>query len=150
MTQEQLIMLLLTLTLQACIDEVEDIGGELKALHTFLVKSHVIHRVHPSFRSGALSDWVDRLRQGIQGASKCLVSPRRRRPVNSTSNGISPAASLSTPSSSFMALMMDALGNPEETPIILESKTSPPRYSVERINNHGYHKTTRRFQFSVS
>jgi hypothetical protein len=49
-----------------------------------------------------------------------------------------------------MALMMDALGTPDGTPIILESKPAPPRFTAERINNHGYNKTTRRLEFSVS
>jgi hypothetical protein len=97
MAQEQLILLLLTLTVQACIDDTLPSEADLKALLTFLVKSHVIHGVHPSFRSGALSDWVDRLRQGIQVASEFLVPPRKRRPVNNTSNSTSPDSPLSTP-----------------------------------------------------
>jgi hypothetical protein len=49
-----------------------------------------------------------------------------------------------------MALTMDALGKPEETSIILESKPAPTWYIDECINNHGYHKTTRCLQFSAS
>jgi hypothetical protein len=73
MTQEQIILLLLTLTWQAIIDETLPSEAELKALRTFLVRSHAVHGVHPSFRTSALSDWEARLRQGIQSASQCLV-----------------------------------------------------------------------------
>jgi hypothetical protein len=48
-----------------------------------------------------------------------------------------------------MALMMDALSTPEETPIIQESKPTTPCYMVERINKHGYNRTTGRLDFSV-
>jgi hypothetical protein len=149
MTQEQLIFLLLTLTVQACIDETLPFEAELKALLTFLVKSHAIHGVHPSFRRGALSDWVDRLRQGIQVASEFLVPPRKRRPVNSTSKSISPDSPLSTLSSSFMALMMDDLDTPEETPFILKSKPKLPCYTAERVNGHSYNRIIGLLEYSV-
>jgi hypothetical protein len=77
MTQEQLIVLLLTLTVQAWIDETLPSKTELKALHAFLVKSHAIHGVHPFSRSGVLSDWIDRLREGIQVASEFLVPSKK-------------------------------------------------------------------------
>jgi hypothetical protein len=65
MTQEQLMQLLLTLTLYAIIDVQLPSGAELKALLTSLIESHAVDGIHPSFRTSALSDWVDMFRQGI-------------------------------------------------------------------------------------
>jgi hypothetical protein len=48
-----------------------------------------------------------------------------------------------------MALMMDALSTPEETPIIQESKPTTPRYIVERVNGHSYNRATGCLEFRV-
>jgi hypothetical protein len=48
-----------------------------------------------------------------------------------------------------MALMMDALHTPEETPFILKSKPRLPRYTVERVNGHSYNRITSLLEHSV-
>jgi hypothetical protein len=150
MTQENLILTFLILILQAILDGQQPNEGELKMLLSFLTESRAVHGVHPSFHTSALMNWVDRLRQGILSASQITASQRKRRPITSASNNISLATSLSSPSSSFMALMMDALNTPEETPIIPESQPVTPRYTVQHVNKHGYNRATGRLEFSVS
>jgi hypothetical protein len=115
----------------------------LELLLTFLLQSDKMESIHPSSFIDALSDWVPRLMKGIEGATHITIQHKQR----AASPVLEPSTSLSTPSSSLMALMYDAMWT--ETATTLVSST-PPRYKVRLIDNHTYNDVTGRLEYRVN
>jgi hypothetical protein len=148
MSQEQLFLSLLTLTVGACVKHTLPTQDELQDFHNFLLKSHAVHGVHPSFHNSSLIQWVNRLTQGIQDTSPLV--PSKKRPANSTLDGTSSSSILSFPSSSLMALMLDAIQTTEETPIVVKLNpisTESPFTPAGLILTHNYHVATGRVEY---
>jgi TorA maturation chaperone TorD len=69
---------LLTLLLRAIIDDTLSSYSELELLLAFLLHAETAERIHNSFFTEALSDWVTRMIKGIKAAT-FTPSGRKRR-----------------------------------------------------------------------
>jgi hypothetical protein len=121
---------LLTLLLRAIIDDNLPSYSELELLLAFLLHAETAGRIHNSFFTEALSDWVTRMIKGIEAATFTPSGHMRRSRILESET---PSLSLSTPPSSFTALLNDAIG--KET-VIIPTPSTPPRFKVRAINDH--------------
>jgi hypothetical protein len=146
MSQEQLFLSLLTLTVGACVKHTLPMQDELQVFHNFLLKSHAVHGVHPSFHNSSLIQWVNKLTPSSQETP--LLIPSRKRPAHSDCT--SSSSNLLSPSSSLMALMLDAIQT-EEAPIVEPNRITikfpcPPN---DLVLSHEYHRCTGQLEYLV-
>jgi hypothetical protein len=99
--------------------------------------------IHPSFYVEALSGWVPRLLKSIKDATFITIQHKRRAASPALAG---PSTALSTPSTSLMALMYDAMYTETATTLV---PTTPPRYKVRVIDDHTYDKVTERLEYNV-
>jgi hypothetical protein len=109
----------------------------------FLLQSEKMESIHPSFFVEALSDWVPRLLKSIEDATFITIQHKRRAASPAFAG---PPTTLSTPSTSLMALMYDAMCTETDTTPV---PSTPPRFKVCVIDKHTYNKVIRRLEYNV-
>jgi hypothetical protein len=132
MAKDVYLTALLTLLLRAIIDDSLPFHSELELLLTFLLQSEATEKIHSTFFTEALSDWVTRLMRGIEAAT-FIPSCHKRRALSITPE--TPSLSLSTSTSSFTAMMTDAIGMGKEI-VATSTPSTPPRFKVLSIDDH--------------
>jgi hypothetical protein len=98
----------------------------------FLLNAETAERIHSSYFTEALSDWVTRLMKGIEAATFTPFLNKHRSLWIDTET---PSQSRTTPSSSFITLLNDAVG---DTTVAIAAPPTEPRFAIRTIKNHGY------------
>ncbi len=122
---------LLTLLLKAILDDTLPPRSELELLLVFLLNAETAERIHSSYFTEALSDWVTRLMKGIEAAT-FTPSLKRRSPWVDTETL---SQSQTTPSSSFIALLNHAVG---DATVVNPAPPTEPRFAIRTIQSHDY------------
>jgi hypothetical protein len=116
---------------------------ELDLLLSFLLQSEKIELIHTTIFAEALSDWVTRLLEVIKVVTFVTLQHKRR----ATSPALAEhSTALSTPSTSLMAVMFDAMGTDTVTTLV---SSTPPRFKVCVIDDHEIDRTTGRLSYNV-
>jgi hypothetical protein len=121
---------LLTLLLRAIIDDSLPSHSELEHLLAFLLHAKTAERIHSSFFTEALSDWVTRLIKGIEAATFIPSGHKRRTQILESETS---SLSLSTSPSSLTAMLNNVIG--KET-VVTSTPSTPPRFKVLSIDDH--------------
>jgi hypothetical protein len=132
MAKDMYLTALLTLLLRAILDDTLPPQTELDLLLVFILSAETAERIHSTYFTDALSDWVTRLMKGIEAATFTPSLNKCRTLWNDTE---APSQYRPTPSSSFIALLNDAVGG---TTVAITTPSTEPRFAIQTINSHGY------------